>query len=158
MKIEKISDKNRGAVMALIENSWGDKEIISRGKIYDCEKIPGFIINIDDKIAGYLFYALEDSWLEIVVIESLEKGIGIGKKLIAEAERVAKEKEIDLIKLITSNDNTDAFTFYQKCGFRMTNIYKDAMTEARKVKPSIPLYGNNGIEMRDEIEFEKILR
>jgi hypothetical protein len=36
----------------------------------------------------------------------------------------------------------------------MAPIYKDAVNEARKIKPSIPLTGNENIFMRHEIEME----
>ena len=37
-------------------------------------------------------------------------------------------------------------------------LWVDAVTEARqKLKPEIPLVGNHGIAIRDELEFELIL-
>ena len=35
--------------------------------------------------------------------------------------------------------------------YRITDVIFDAVTEARKIKPSIPEMGENGIEIRDEI-------
>lgn len=54
---------------------------------------------------------------------------------------------------MTTNDNTHALRFYQKRGFVITAIRVNAMEEQRKKKP-IPLTGNDGIPIRDEIELE----
>lgn len=36
----------------------------------------------------------------------------------------------------------------------MVAIYPDAVTEAPTLKPQIPLVAENGIPIRDEVEFE----
>ena len=59
--------------------------------------------------------------------------------------------------LITGNDNTSALRFYQKRGFRLVAVYRNAVDQARRLKPEIPLYGNDGIPITDEIELEMIL-
>ncbi|MFP3471139.1 GNAT family N-acetyltransferase, partial [Micrococcus sp. SIMBA_144] len=59
------------------------------------------------------------------------------------------------ITLITTNDNLAALKFYQKRGFVMTAIHRNAVEKARKIKPEIPLIGNDGIPIRDEIQLEK---
>ena len=59
------------------------------------------------------------------------------------------------MRLITTNDNLRALQFYQKRGYSLTKIYKDAMDEVRKVKPNVPIIGENGIPLRDELELEK---
>lgn len=44
--------------------------------------------------------------------------------------------------------------FYQKRGFHRTRLYRNAVEQARKLKPEIPLIGMDGIPLKDEIEFE----
>jgi hypothetical protein len=36
----------------------------------------------------------------------------------------------------------------------MIHIHRDAITEARKLKPSIPMIGHDGIPIKHEVEFE----
>jgi DNA-3-methyladenine glycosylase I len=48
----------------------------------------------------------------------------------------------------------NALGFYQKRGFEIVTIYRGAVHESRKIKPSIPLVGYNNIPLRDEIELE----
>lgn len=59
--------------------------------------------------------------------------------------------------LITTNDNLLALKFYQKRRFILSKIIHNAVEEARKVKPKIPLIGNAGIPIRDEIVLVKVL-
>jgi ribosomal protein S18 acetylase RimI-like enzyme len=69
----------------------------------------------------------------------------------------ARESGCRRVWLITTNDNTRAIGFYQKRGFEWVGFYKDAMVEARKLKPEIPELGINNIPIKHEIEFEMIL-
>ena len=61
------------------------------------------------------------------------------------------------ITLITTNDNLAALKFYQKRGFDMVRLYRNAVEQARKIKPMIPLLGYDDIPVRHEIELEMIL-
>lgn len=40
----------------------------------------------------------------------------------------------------------------------MVKIYHNALDVSRKIKPSIPLIGNDGIPLKHEIEFEMNLQ
>ena len=62
------------------------------------------------------------------------------------------------MQLVTRNDKVKALQFYQKRGYNITKIYKNAMDEVRKVKPDVPLIGENGIPLKDEIELQKELK
>jgi hypothetical protein len=56
--------------------------------------------------------------------------------------------------LITTNDNIDAIRFYQRRGMRLVAVHRDAVDDARRAKPSIPMIGEYGIPIHDELEFE----
>jgi ribosomal protein S18 acetylase RimI-like enzyme len=87
-------------------------------------------------------------------LETFLQNKGIGTQIIEKIKEIAKIKNCKRIWLITSNDNIDAIKFYQRKGFNIANIYKNAMDKSRELKPSIPLIGNYEIPIRDEIEFE----
>jgi DNA-3-methyladenine glycosylase I len=59
--------------------------------------------------------------------------------------------------LTTTNDNLTALAFYQVVGLRLCALRPDAVTGSRRLKPSIPLVGQNGIPLRDELDLERIL-
>jgi N-acetylglutamate synthase-like GNAT family acetyltransferase len=92
--------------------------------------------------------------LEIVSLNSLEKEKGIGTALINRIIGFAKKNKVKRIWLITTNDNINAIKFYQKRGFKMIGVYPGAVNISRRLKPSIPEIGDNGIPISDEIEFE----
>jgi hypothetical protein len=69
----------------------------------------------------------------------------------------ARKRNCWRVFLITTNDNLNALGFYQKRGFELVAIHRGAVNESRKVKPSIPLIGDNNIPLRDEIELELVL-
>jgi hypothetical protein len=48
----------------------------------------------------------------------------------------------------------NALGFYQRRGFEIVTVYRGAINESRKRKPSISLIGMNNIPLRDEIELE----
>jgi GNAT superfamily N-acetyltransferase len=56
--------------------------------------------------------------------------------------------------LITTNDNLTALRFYQRRGFVLVAVHRNAVELSRKLKPQIPLIGEHGIPIRDEIELE----
>jgi hypothetical protein len=51
----------------------------------------------------------------------------------------------------------DAVRFYQKRGFRLVAVHRRALEETRRLKPSLPETGIDGIPLRDEIELEILL-
>ena len=51
----------------------------------------------------------------------------------------------------------NALRFYQKRGFELFAIHRNALDISRKLKPEIPMIGNDGIPLRDEIELEMLL-
>jgi hypothetical protein len=55
---------------------------------------------------------------------------------------------------VTTNDNLAALRFYQRRGMRLVAVHAGAVAEARRLKPSIPLVGQHGIPIRDELELE----
>lgn len=59
--------------------------------------------------------------------------------------------------MITTNDNINAIRFYQKRGFDMAGFFRNALDVSRRLKPEIPLIGENSIPLRHEIEFEMLV-
>jgi hypothetical protein len=46
--------------------------------------------------------------------------------------------------------------FWQKRGFSLVRVHRNATADSRRLKPEIPLVGEHGIPIRDEIELEII--
>ncbi|MDQ0878263.1 ribosomal protein S18 acetylase RimI-like enzyme [Paenibacillus sp. V4I3] len=131
--------------------------IISRGQVHSLDNLPGYVVLIDDEIKGLITYNIYNDECEIVSLDSKVKGQGIGTKLIDLVIEKARGSSCKRVWLITSNDNLRAIRFYQKRGFDIKAVHQNAITEARKIKPSIPLIGFDGIPVRHEIEFELMI-
>jgi DNA-3-methyladenine glycosylase I len=82
--------------------------------------------------------------------------MGIGTALIDAVKVAAAEAGCRRLWLVTTNDNMNALRFYQKRGFVLVKINRNAIEFARKLK-LVPLIGAEGIPLRDEIELEIIL-
>ena len=72
-------------------------------------------------------------------------------------EQATMEQGCTSISLITTNDNLHALKFYQKRGYCLIEILRNAVEKARAYKPSIPLIGNDGIPIRDELRLQNNL-
>jgi ribosomal protein S18 acetylase RimI-like enzyme len=101
-----------------------------------------------------LTYRIEGPDCDIVTIDSTAEGEGIGTALIDVVKGRAKAKGCRRIWLITTNDNLSALGFYQRRGFRLIDLYPNALETSRKLKPQISLRAANGIPIRDEQELE----
>lgn len=81
----------------------------------------------------------------------------MGTALIEAVKSVARERGCKPVWLITTNDNLDARRFYQRRGFQLVGVARNALEESRKIKPQISATGFYGIPIRDEIELESML-
>lgn len=156
-KIERITNKTRELVNQFFIDNWFSTEMSIRGEIIDCTNLEGFVLRENNKIIGLVTYAFFEDICEIVSLDSKKENIGIGTALLKEIEKIAIENDCKKMRLITTNDNLRALQFYQKRGYCLTKLYQNALDEVRKVKPDVPLIGENGIPLRDEIELEKQL-
>ena len=130
---------------------------MTRGKLHRADTLPGFIAIQDSKPAGLISYQIDGKECEIVTMNSLVEGKGIGSALIDAVKNMAAAAGCKRLWLITTNDNTKALRFYQKYGFLLVAVHRNALEKSRRLKPEITLIGNDGIPIRDEIELEMIL-
>lgn len=151
-----IRTQNRQKVNTFITEHWFSTKMIIRGEIVDMTKVNGIVAMDADKIIGLLTYVINNGTCEITSLDSLQEGTGIGTTLVNKAISMAKEKSCSRIIVVTTNDNINAIRFYQKRGFDMARLYHDALDASRKLKPEIPLIGENNIPLKHEIEFEII--
>jgi len=135
---------------------WGGDRMVSRGHEYQLSELESLIARVGEKFVGAATYRLtEDLSCELMSINSMDRGHGTGSQLLAAVEQEARAAGCRRVWLITSNDNLDALRFYQRRGYRITGIHSGAIDQARRIKPSIPLVGDHGIEIHDEIELAK---
>lgn len=155
-----FSGKRLPEIDRLLQERWGSTMIVSKGKIVDSGLLPRITArDSGGKLIGLVTFHVnrEDSTCEVVAIDALVFGAGIGSKLLTKAEIEAKKAGCRRVWLIALNDNPEAAVFYIKRGYRLIAVHINALNESRKLKPQIPLTGKYGIPLRDEWEFEKTI-
>jgi ribosomal protein S18 acetylase RimI-like enzyme len=152
--LRRLKAEDRDWVMRLLQERWGSTLIVSRGRVHEADKLPGFIAEDQGDPIGMVTYWIDGDECEMVSLDSLVEGRGLGSALVAAVKETATEGGCDRLWLITTNDNTVALRFYQKLGFRLVAVHRNAIDRSRELKPEIPTIGMDGIPIRDEIELE----
>jgi N-acetylglutamate synthase-like GNAT family acetyltransferase len=101
-----------------------------------------------------MLHTLSDEGFEIVSLDALVQHSGVGSALLTAAAEAANQHGARRIWLVTTNDNLDALRFYQRRGLRIVDVAPGMVDAARAVKPSIPLSGEYGIPLHDELTLE----
>lgn len=154
MNVQVVTEKDHGWICSLLRERWGGVEIISRGCLHRADHLSGFTAFEDGQPLGLITYVFENGDCEIISLDSLESGKGIGSALVKAVVDKAINENVKRIWLVTTNDNTGALCFYQKIGFKLVAIHCGAVRKSRKLKPGIPEKGFDGIQITDEIELE----
>ena len=152
--VRPVNEDDRAWIERHLERSWGSTTIISRGTAHDGSQLPGLLAVRGDEVVGLATYHVAGDDCELVSLDSLREGQGIGSALLAGVGEEAGAQGCHRLWLITTNDNLGAIRFYQRRGMRLVAIHPGAVDEARRLKPSIPLIGEHGIPIHDELEFE----
>ena len=152
--VRAAAEGDRAWIERHLERSWGSTTIVSRGIAHDGSQLPALLAVRGDEIVGLATYHVAGDQCELVSLDSLHEGQGIGSTLLTGVAEGAGRRGCRRLWLITTNDNLVAVRFYQRRGMRLVAVPRGAADEARRLKPSIPLTGEHGIPIHDELEFE----
>jgi GNAT superfamily N-acetyltransferase len=139
-----------------LEAAFGDVTVARKGVLIDASVLPGFLATDGGRPVGLLTYDAAHDECEVVTIISSE-GRGIGRALMDAVRDHAAAAGYRRLWLITTNDNTRAFRFYQLWGMDLCAFYHHGVRRSRKIKPSLPERGADGIPLDHELEFEMLL-
>ncbi len=156
-EIRPLAPDDQGWVARFVAERWGTETVIVHGAVYRPQQLPGFLALEQGETVGLVTCHVAGASCEIVTLDSLRPNLGIGAALIQAVKMVACAAGCRRLWLTTTNDNLDALRFYQKRGFELVAMHRGAVAAARKLKPEIPLTGDHGIPIRDEIELEMAL-
>jgi N-acetylglutamate synthase-like GNAT family acetyltransferase len=141
-------------IRELLIGSWGSATVVSRGRARDAARLPAKVAFRDGVLVGLATFDLDGDQCELVTLDCLDQRVGIGTELLQAVVQEAHRKGAKRVWLTTSNDNLDAVRFYQRRGMRLAAVHQGAIDQARQIKPSIPLVGDFGIAIHDELELE----
>jgi GNAT superfamily N-acetyltransferase len=153
-----LADADAGLVREFTAERWGAPVAVSSGRMHQLDRLPGFAVFEDGRLRGLATYLIEGDACELVSIDAVDEGQGIGSELLEAVCATAAGAGCSLVHLITTNDNLRALRFYQRRGFRLTEVRPGAIAGSRALKPSIPEVGCHGIPLRDELVLERDLR
>ena len=111
----------------------------------------------DGAVLGLATWCVDGERAEIVSLDALQQGRRIGARLMEAAEEELRRRGVAAVRVVTTNDNLRALSFYARRGYRLLRLHADAMDRVRRLKPQVPLTGNDGIPLRDMWELEKEL-
>ena len=134
------------------------RRVARLGRLEDTLSHPALVAERDARLAGVLTYVLGDDACEVLTLHAAERHAGVGTALLRAVEDIARDAGCERLWLITTNDNVDALRFYQRRGFRLAVLHRGAVDDSRdSLKPEIPVVGDYGIQLRDELELDKVL-
>ena len=126
-----------------------------RGELAHPSHHPGVLAWSGDDLVGVATYVVSGTSCELLTLHATERLAGTGTALLAAVRGVAERAGCTRLWVVTTNDNVDALRFYQRRGFRLTDLRPGAVDASREtLKPEIPTSGAHGIPLRDELELE----
>ena len=153
--VREATDADGAAVRALFERDFGPTSVVAFGEVMDLYQMPALVAVARDDPSGALAYRLLGDALNIVALatDPMWQRSGVGGHLVAEAELLARRLKLGRVIVATTNDNLPALYFYQRRGYRLTDLVAGGLTN--RSPQSRP--GFAGIPVRDEMRLEKKL-
>jgi GNAT superfamily N-acetyltransferase len=141
----------------LFTERWGGAVSVSRGVAHDATTLPGIVAILHEQRVGIATYRIDGRGCELFTLDAVRQGIGVGTALVDAVAREARAAGAMRLWVITTNDNLPALRFYQRYGFDLVAVHRDAVVRSRQLKPAIPEFGHAGIPIRHELELELLL-
>ncbi len=153
--VREATETDRAAARELFQQDFGRTKIVAFGEVMDIEQMPALVAILHDAPSGALAYRLLGDALHIVALatDPMWQRSGVGGYLVAEAELLARRLTLGRLVVSTTNDNLPALYFYQRKGYRMTELVPGSIIEHTHQIVA----GFAGIPVRDEIRLEKRL-
>ncbi len=153
VEIRDLCPGDEPAAEVLLDAELGGRHQARLGEMTDVLALPGLGAWEDDRLVGLATYAPSGNRTELAALAVMRtrRRRGIGGHLVEAVASLSAGAGADELWLVTTNDNVDALRLYQRHGFRLTELHAGAVDRARELKPTIPLLGQHGIPLRDEL-------
>jgi GNAT superfamily N-acetyltransferase len=104
------------------------------------------VATVGDTVVGHL--QLVDDEIKNMAVAATDRGRGIGRKLIAAAVDLAGAESRPRLTVATAAADIGNLRFYQRVGFRLRGVERDAFTSATGYATGTVI---DGIELRDRV-------
>jgi ribosomal protein S18 acetylase RimI-like enzyme len=154
--VRALRDDERAWATGVIEESWGEV-VITGGRAHHPARLPALVAEAGEERAGLATYLVHDGDCELVTLDALTIGRGVGGALVEAVAQAARAAGAKRVHLVTTNDNLPALRLYQRHGFVLAELRAGEIEATRRSKPSIPPTGHAGIPIRDELVLQRVL-
>ncbi len=151
LTIRPATSADRPRIAELARYFWDETRVDCFDRQYDVLACPAFLACNGQDMVGLAPYAPEREWdaLVLVLLNVLPdyQGRGAGRALVDALCGEAVRQSLGRILVVTTNDDLPALAFYQRYGFRISDIIPGRVAEHHGGE--VP--GFAGIPVRDEI-------
>jgi GNAT superfamily N-acetyltransferase len=155
VQVRRVTPDDRPWIAEVVVGAFASTRVISRGRVHeDASMLDGFVVESDGRPVGCALWEESDGDAELVAIVTTYRGAGAGTALLDAVVDYARAHAWTRLWLITTNDNTDSLRMYQRAGWEWVAWHRNAVQDARALKPELPDTGAHEIPIRHEIELE----
>jgi ribosomal protein S18 acetylase RimI-like enzyme len=150
------TDAERPAALDLFQQDFGRTRVATLGDVVDLAAADTLVAELEGAVAGALAWRRHGDGLHIVALatDPMWQRSGVGGYLLAEAEVLARRLALARLVVTTSNDNLPGLYFYQRHGYRIVEVVRDAVAAHPELHP-VPGFAD--IPPIDELRLEKRL-
>lgn len=151
--VRDVEDKS--AFLALMMRHWGSHRMMIGVKVYDCAELPlSGLFSATGELLAVASWTVDGGIAVLCALHALTPGQGSAARLLRAVQLAAKAKGAVKLRAMLTNDNMPGLVFYQKCGFRFSGLYVEAIDHYRSVIPTIIKTGYQDLPVRDALELE----
>lgn len=154
VRVRPAEERDRRAVLDLFSRDFGRTRLIVFGEELRLDAAPALAAEMEGDLAGALAYRVHSGALQILALatDPMWQRSGVGAYLVAEAEQLARQQQLSQVLVATTNDNLPSLYFYQRRGYRISDVSAGSVARHFNDQPSV---GFAGIPIRDEIRLVK---
>lgn len=156
LPIRTASPADAAWIKGFLHHRWGATAIAVHGEFIEAAALPALMAMADGR-RGLATYRRLGRDAELVTLDADPVGIGTGAALVETLAARLRSDGCERLWLTTTNDKLSALRFYLRRDFRLIQVRLGAVGDARRLKPSIPMIGEYGIPVCDELDLCRAL-
>jgi ribosomal protein S18 acetylase RimI-like enzyme len=154
--VREASASDRAKAAELFKRHFDPAQLVCLDETISRDEGAALVAETDGELAGALAWRPFDGALHILALatDPMWQRAGVGGYLLAEAELLARRQNWPRAVVTLTNDNLPALYFYQRRGYRLAAIRRDAVAVRTGDQKAL---GFAGIPILDEIQLTKDL-
>jgi ribosomal protein S18 acetylase RimI-like enzyme len=133
--VRALDDEDQSWKLATLERGWGTTAVARLAELVDAAPLSGFVAIDGAERVGLLTYVDRGDGIEVVTVQALDGGRGVGRALMDAAYALAVQRAAPRLWLITTNDNLRALAFYQRWGMDLRRVIRDGVDDSMSAEP-----------------------